>query len=72
MQDTAEEIHLTKIESVFVFGIIGCLLFATWELAHLMVEEWFRDWVQVDLFTRKRVIYYGGAADFRNWNLFKP
>jgi hypothetical protein len=61
MQDTHEEIHLTKIESVFVFGIIGCLLFATWELAHLMVDEWLGDWVQVDVFTRKRVIYYGIA-----------
>jgi hypothetical protein len=61
MQEASDEIQLSKLESIFVVGIIGCMLFATWELARLMVEEWFREWVMVNEFTRQRIIYYGIA-----------
>jgi hypothetical protein len=44
-----------------VLGVVGCLLLGTWEVAHLAVDEWFRDWAHVDLFVRKRIIYYGIA-----------
>lgn len=56
-----DEMRLTKLESIFVFGIIGCLLFATWELAHLLETEWLSGWVHASPFVRKRVIYYGIA-----------
>ncbi|MGE5678780.1 MAG: zinc ribbon domain-containing protein [Pseudomonadota bacterium] len=61
MYQEKEEVQLTKIESVFVFGIIGCMLFATWELGHLMADEWFHNWVEVDSFVRRRLILYGIA-----------
>jgi len=61
MQEMQEEIHLTKLETVLAVGIIGCMLFATWELAHLMADEWFKDWVNQGEFVRIRVIYYGIA-----------
>jgi hypothetical protein len=61
MQDGSDEVHLTKLESIFVVGIIGCMLFATWELASLIADEWFAEWVEVNKFTRIRVIYYGIA-----------
>ncbi len=61
IQEDPDEVQLTKLETIFVVGIIGCMLFATWELAHLIVDEWFRDWVKVDVFTRQRIIYYGIA-----------
>lgn len=61
MYQEKEEVQLTKIESVFVFGIIGCMLFATWELGHLMADEWFHNWVEGDSFVRRRLILYGIA-----------
>jgi hypothetical protein len=59
MYESTEEVQLTKLESIFVLGIVGCLLFATWEVMHLCVDEWFQKWVEVDPFVRRRVIMYG-------------
>jgi len=61
MQEGSDEVQLSKLESIFVVGIIGCMLFATWELAHLIADDWLRDWVRADAFTRRRIIYYGIA-----------
>ncbi len=60
-KETPDEVQLTKIETTLIVGVIGCLLFATWELAHHLEEQWLRDWVNADEFTRKRIIYYGIA-----------
>ncbi len=56
-----DDVQVSKIEVVLVFGIIGCMLFATWELGHLMVDEWFVDWVQQNSFVNRRIILYGIA-----------
>ncbi len=61
MQEHDEEIQLSKLEGIFVVGIIGCMLFATWELGHLMTDEWFSRWVAQNSFTNKRIILYGIA-----------
>lgn len=61
MHDDSDEVQLTKLETIFVVGIIGCMLFATWELAHLIADEWLVEWVKVNKFIRRRVIYYGIA-----------
>lgn len=60
-ESDSEEIQLTKLERVFMVGIIGCMLFATWELAHLIVDEWLRSWVKTNSFVNRRIIYYGIA-----------
>jgi len=62
MPESRDEIQISKIEVVFVVGIIGCMLLATWELGHLMADEWFRDWVDQNEFTNKRIILYGIAC----------
>ena len=61
MSDSTDHSHVTKIEAVFVLGFVGCLLLATWELGHLMADNWFGEWVLTDRFTRERVIRYGIA-----------
>ncbi|MBU1628284.1 zinc ribbon domain-containing protein [bacterium] len=61
MPESSEEIQISNLEFVFVVGIIGCMLFATWELGHLMADEWLRDWVRQNSFTNKRIILYGIA-----------
>ena len=61
VETTPDEIQLTRIETILIVGVIGCLLFATWELAHRLEEYWLREWVQADEFTRKRIIYYSIA-----------
>ncbi len=61
MPESNDDVQVSKIEVVFVVGIIGCMLFATWELGRLMTEEWFRDWVYRDEFTNRRIILYGLA-----------
>ena len=33
-----DEVQISKLEVVLMVGIIGCMLFATWELAHLMLK----------------------------------
>jgi hypothetical protein len=57
-----EDIQISKLEVVLMVGIIGCMLFATWELANLMAEEWFYEWVKRDRFTNRRIILYGVAS----------
>ncbi len=61
MNDIQEDVQLTKVETILMLGIIGCLLFATWEIGHLLSDEWLRDWVAVNRFVRRRVILYGIA-----------
>ena len=61
MPETSDEIQISKIEFVFIVGIIGCMLFATWELGHLMADDWFKDWVNQNKFTNERIIRYGIA-----------
>jgi hypothetical protein len=61
MPESSDDVQVSKIEVVFVVGIIGCMLFATWELGHLMTDEWFKDWVSQNEFTNKRIILYGIA-----------
>ncbi|UCD57102.1 MAG: zinc ribbon domain-containing protein [Candidatus Hydrogenedentota bacterium] len=61
MHEPGEEVQLSKLESIFVVGIIGCMLFATWELGHLMADKWFRAWVEQDPFVNRRIILYGIA-----------
>ncbi|MFN2226467.1 MAG: zinc ribbon domain-containing protein [Anaerolineae bacterium] len=59
MDRQGEEVHLTKLETVLVVGVIGCLLFATWELTHLVADVWLREWVRADRYTHERIIRYG-------------
>jgi hypothetical protein len=61
MDEAYDEIHLTKLETVLLVGVVGCLLFATWELAHLTADRWLYEWVRADRFARERIIYYGIA-----------
>ncbi len=62
MSDENQEVQLTKLETVFSIGIVGCMLFATWELGHLMADEWFSTWVDKNAFINRRIILYGLAA----------
>ena len=57
----SDDVQISKLELVLMIGIIGCMLFATWELGHLMVDEWFYNWVSQNSFTNSRVILYGIA-----------
>ncbi|UCG56765.1 MAG: zinc ribbon domain-containing protein [Phycisphaerales bacterium] len=61
MTEDSEQLQASKIEVIFMVGIIGCMLFATWELGHLMAHEWFKTWVAKDRFTNARIIRYGIA-----------
>jgi hypothetical protein len=61
MQETSDEIQISKLEFIFCVGIVGCMLFATWELGHLMVDTWFKNWVHQNDFTNRRIILYGIA-----------
>jgi len=61
VSEESVEIQLTKLESIFVVGIIGCMLFATWELGHIMADVWFRSWVAQNEFVNRRIILYGIA-----------
>ena len=55
-----EELQLTKLETAFIVGIVGCLLFATWQLGDLLVNEVLYGWVgESEL--REDIIYYGVA-----------
>jgi predicted RNA-binding Zn-ribbon protein involved in translation (DUF1610 family) len=62
MEEENSEVHLTKLESIFALGIIGCMLFATWELGHLMTDVWLHDWVNLNEFVNLRIILYGIAS----------
>src|SRR6185295_15717352 len=61
MDDTADEIHLTKLERVLAVGLVACLLLATWELCHLLADTWLYSWVSQNRFVHRRIIYYGVA-----------
>lgn len=61
MIEEKTEIQLTKLESIFVVGIIGCMLFATWELGHLLTDEWLNTWVMKNEFVNRRIILYSIA-----------
>jgi len=61
MDATHDEVQISKLEAVLAVGIVGCMLFATWELAHLLADEWLDTWVRANIFWRKRLIYYGIA-----------
>ena len=64
MPEGSDEVQISKVEVIFIVGIIGCMLFATWELGHLMVSEWFADWVNQNKFTNERIVRYGIAFFF--------
>lgn len=70
MKQCDSELQLSKIESIFMVGIIGCLLLATWELCHLLADVYLRSWVLQDKFTNKRIIYYGVAALMSGTSIF--
>ncbi|MFB6248761.1 MAG: zinc ribbon domain-containing protein [Salinibacter sp.] len=55
-----EDLQLTKLETAFIVGIVGCLLFATWQLGDLLVHEWLAGWVG-DSALREDILYYGVA-----------
>jgi len=56
-----DDIQISKLEIILMIGIIGCMLFATWELGHLMADEWFVAWVAQNRFVNRRIILYGIA-----------
>lgn len=68
--DFNDEGHLNALERICSFGIIGCLLFSTWELNHLMADEWFANWVKTNEFVYRRLILYGTAALIAAASLF--
>lgn len=39
------EVQWTKLEVAFTVGIVGCLLFATWQLGDLLARDWLDGWV---------------------------
>jgi len=61
MNDTPDEIHLTKLERILALGIVGCLLLATWESCSLLVTKYLVEWVKQNEFYHKRIVYYGVA-----------
>lgn len=54
------EVQWTKLEVAFTVGIVGCLLFATWQLGDLLARDWLDGWVG-DSALREDLIYYGVA-----------
>lgn len=55
-----DELQLTKLETTFIVGIVGCLLFATWQLGDLLANDWLAGWVGESAL-REDVVYYGVA-----------
>lgn len=55
-----DEMQWTKLEVAFTVGIVGCLLFATWQLGDLLARDWLAGWVG-DSALREDLIYYGVA-----------
>jgi len=53
-----DDVQISKLEVIFMIGIIGCMLFATWDLGHLMADEWFAAWVAQNRFVYRRIILY--------------
>lgn len=61
MTEQEDYVQISKLEIVLIIGIIGCMLFATWELGHLIADIWLRDWVAQNSFVNRRLILYGIA-----------
>ena len=61
MSEGNSETQLSKLESILVVGIIGCMLFATLEFGHLMVDDWLKSWVAQNEFVNRRIVLYGIA-----------
>lgn len=61
MTNQDDYIQISKLEIVLIIGIVGCMLFATWELGHLMVDKWYRAWVDQNRYVNERIIRYGIA-----------
>jgi hypothetical protein len=55
-----EELQLTNLETAFIVGIVGCLLFATWQLGDLLVHDLLDGWVGESKL-REDLLYYGVA-----------
>jgi len=55
-----DDVQLTKLETAFIVGIVGCLLFATWQLGDLLVNELLDGWVG-DSELREDLLFYGVA-----------
>ncbi|MFQ5906464.1 MAG: hypothetical protein ACE5JA_07820 [bacterium] len=55
------EFRLMYPEVVFALGIIGCMLFAIWQLAHLIADNWPVFWVAQNGSVIRRVVLYGFA-----------
>lgn len=55
-----DEMQWTKLEVAFTVGIVGCLLFATWQLGDLLARDWLAGWAG-DSALREDLIYYGVA-----------
>jgi len=55
-----DEMQWTRLEVAFTVGIVGCLLFATWQFGDLLARDWLAGWVG-DSEIREDLIYYGVA-----------
>ncbi len=55
-----DEVQWTRLEVAFTVGIVGCLLFATWQLGDLLARDWIAGWVG-DSELREDIVYYGVA-----------
>ena len=55
-----DEVRWTRLEVAFTVGIVGCLLFATWQLGDLLVRDWLAGWVGESAL-REDLVYYGVA-----------
>ena len=51
---------MDTVGSGVTVGIVGCLLFATWQLGDLLARDWLAEWVG-DSELREDVVYYGVA-----------
>mgnify|MGYP002760293042 FL=1 len=57
---TDDALQWTRLEVAFTAGIVGCLLFATWQLGDLLARDWLAGWVgESEL--REDLVYYGVA-----------
>jgi double zinc ribbon protein len=61
MTEQEDDVQISKFEIILMIGIIGCMLFATWELGHLIADKWLLGWVSQNGFVHRRVILYGIA-----------
>jgi len=57
---TDSEMQWTRLEVAFTVGIVGCLLFATWQFGDLLARDWLAGWVGNSAL-REDLVYYGVA-----------